>query len=416
MANCPVAKKKILIIGGGAAGYFAAITAAENKADCHVVIAESGRLPLQKVAVSGGGRCNVTHACFDPKALVEAYPRGYRELRGAFSRFQPRDTVEWFASRGVELKTEEDGRMFPVTDSSQTIIDCFERAREQLKIELRTKTKVLRLRRTKQGVFESVFRESGVERAESFDQVLLACGSASAGRRIAESLGHRIEPCVPSLFTFEIKDPRLKGLSGVSVPNASLSLLIPGRKPLREDGPLLITHWGLSGPSVIRLSAWGARALHENKYSAVLKVNWQPEEARAEFAEKINGFSRRHAKQIVGNNPALNLPKRLWASLSRGAKIGSELRYAELSSEMMRSLETELFDGCYQITGKGVFKEEFVACGGVSLKDVDLRRMESKLVSGLFFAGEILDIDGLTGGYNFQNAWTSGFIAGSSMG
>lgn len=407
--------KRILVVGGGAAGYFGAITAAENNPGARVTIAEAGSRPLQKVAISGGGRCNVTQACFDVQRLVEAYPRGRRELLGPFWRFQPSDTVEWFERRGVALKTEADGRMFPLTDSSQTVIDCFESTRRQLNIDLRLKAKVTGLRQTENTPFEAVLRHDGKSRPEGFDAVLMACGGARSGYPLAQHLGHAIEPCVPSLFTFAVNDTRLDGLPGISVPAAQVNLSVPG-KPLRsETGPLLVTHWGFSGPAVIRLSAWGARDLHDNAYRGDLKLSWSPPEERPHFDERVRAQKQENPRRLLHTHPAVPLPKRLWVNLCRAADIGNDLRYADLSRARCQKLEEQIFDGHYRVEGKGVFKEEFVTCGGVRLSEVDFRRMESKLVPGLFFAGEVLDIDGITGGYNFQNAWTTGYIAGMSL-
>jgi len=407
--------RRVLIVGGGAAGYFGSITAAQRHPNLSIVIAEASERPLQKIAISGGGRCNVTNACFDIKELTKSYPRGQRELLGPFSRFQPRDTIEWFSARGVKLKTEEDGRMFPISDSSQTIIDCFEKARTRAKIDLRIKTKVVDLQMTKDNRLKAYLQDGGKTYSEDFDAVLLASGGTKGGHNIAKTLGHKIEPCVPSLFTFEVKDNRLNGLSGVSVPWAELRLSIGNEKTLTEAGPLLVTHWGFSGPAVIKLSAWGAKALYVNNYRAHLHINWCPNEKRDLFAKRLVSFSEANAKRLVRKNPPIQIPKRLWENLCYASRIDGDSCYAELSRSMRKALEEELFGGCYHITGKGVFKDEFVTCGGISLREVDLRTMESKLVSGLFFAGEILDIDGITGGYNFQNAWTTGFIAGSSL-
>jgi predicted Rossmann fold flavoprotein len=407
--------KRILVIGGGAAGYFGAITAAENDPAAQVTIAEAGSRPLQKVLISGGGRCNVTQACFDVRRLIEAYPRGSRELLGPFSRFQPSDTVDWFAGRGVNLKTESDGRMFPVSDSSQTIIDCFEQAGRQARINLRLKTKVTGLRPKADTGIDAVLRHNGQSRTESFDTVLLACGGAKAGYSMAQQIGHTIESCVPSLFTFEVKDRRLDALAGVSVPAADLALALPGKPERSEHGPLLVTHWGVSGPAIIRLSAWGARDLYDSAYRGELKVSWSPTKKRGLFDGLIRAQRQENPRRLVQKHPVIDLPKRLWENLCTAADVGKDLRYADISRVRCQNLESQIFDGRYQIQGKGVFKEEFVTCGGVRLSEVNFRSMESKLVPGLFFAGEVLDIDGITGGYNFQSAWTTGYLAGLSL-
>ena len=363
--------KSVLVVGAGPAGYFAAIRAKEISPAHQVTLIEAGDRPLRKVKISGGGRCNVTHACFDEAELVKRYPRGSRELRGPFSRFQPKDTVEWFESRGVKLKTEPDGRMFPVSDSSQAIIDCLERERKRHGVELKTNTKLVNVRKSVRNGFVTTLTNNGIESEQSFDSLVLTTGSSDSGYRLVKQLGHTITPTAPSLFTFNVSDPLIEELSGVSVKDVGLILKVDGAKPFKERGPLLITHWGLSGPAVIRLSAWAARELAAANYNAELIVDWNP-----------------------GNFDTSALPRRLEARLVESKRARRRTSFA--------------------VNGKGVFKEEFVTCGGVSLKEVDFRTMESKLVPGLFLAGEILDIDGITGGYNFQSAWTCGWIAGSA--
>jgi predicted Rossmann fold flavoprotein len=364
--------KEALIVGAGPAGYFAAIRAKEVHPLLDVQLIEAGDRPLRKVKISGGGRCNVTHACFDPAELVKRYPRGSRELRGPFSRFQPQDTVEWFESRGVKLKAEPDGRMFPVSDSSQSIIDCLERERKRHGVELKTNTKLVRVRKDVSGGFVTTLSKNGQEFEQSSEALIISTGSAESAYGIVRELGHTITPTAPSLFTFNITDPLIEGLSGVSVVDVGLQLKVGGVKPFKERGPLLITHWGLSGPAVIRLSAWAARELEASNYQAELVIDWNP-----------------------GSFEASALPRRL------------ETRLEELKRDRRRTV--------FAVSGKGVFKEEFVTCGGVSLKEVDFRTMQSKIVPGLFFAGEILDIDGITGGFNFQSSWTTGWIAGGSL-
>ena len=408
--------RRILIVGGGAAGYFAALRAAELQPEARIVIAEAGKKPLQKVAISGGGRCNVTHACFDVLELITRYPRGSRELRGPFSRFQPRDTIAWFEQRGVSIKEESDGRCFPVTDNSQTIIDCFERERNNLGITLRTQTKVTGIESVDRhfvAAFKS--RKSG-EEVEHYDSVMLATGSAKSGHTLLQSLGHTLEPCVPSLFTFEVDDTRLEGLAGVSVQDAGLSLSIEGVKTRKDRGPILITHWGFSGPAVIRLSAWGARDLYNSGYKAQLGVCWLGSRTRDEFQEALRQARTHHKKKSVANVSLLGIPKRLWSSVCSASKIDERTIFAELTKKQVAALERELFEATYRVDGKGVFKEEFVTCGGLALKEIDFRTMESKIVPDLYFGGEILNIDGITGGYNFQNAWTGGYLAGTAMG
>lgn len=409
-------KGGLLVVGAGAAGYFAAIRAREENPDKPVVLIEAGAKPLRKVAISGGGRCNVTHACFEPSELVRAYPRGAQELRGPFSRFQPKDTVRWFEDRGVKLKTEADGRIFPESDNSQTIIDCLEQARSNVGVELRLKTKLLQLESLSPPVpsFLATFESEKEKRREEFAAVVFATGSSPTGYELAKSLGHEIRPCVPSLFTFEISDARLKGLAGVSVPQAEIELTLAGRKPLKVHGPVLVTHWGLSGPGVIKLSAWAAPELAAQDYRAEICLNWAPENSPGDMAALLRSYKSAHAKRNVLGNAAFAFPKRLWGSLAGSAGIEDDAEWGDIKKEQLDALANELQRGNFSVVGKGEFKDEFVTCGGVALREVDFRSMESKVNPGIFFAGEILDIDGITGGYNFQSAWTTGWIAGGA--
>ena len=414
---------KIAVIGGGAAGFFGAIAAALANPDAIVTLLEAGRQPLTKVRISGGGRCNVTHACFDPALLVQYYPRGGKALHSPFNRFQPRDTVAWFESRGVELKTESDGRMFPITDNSETIVDCLFEAAKQLGVKIRIGMSVVGVKVQEQlpitndqlpitRQFEIELKAGG---SLQCDRILLATGSNPIGYQIARSLGHHIEPPVPSLFTFNISDRRLEDLAGVSVDNVRLRLLIAGKTALEQTGALLVTHWGLSGPAVLKLSAWGARLLHDCNYQTTLVINWLPQSNRENLRQQLLAVRSQLARrQIAANCPVL-LPRRLWQQLVAYVGIDAEQKWAELSNKVLNQLIQELCEGKYQIQGKGVFKEEFVTCGGVSLKEVNFKTMESRLVPGLYFAGEILDIDGVTGGFNFQSAWTTAWIAGRGM-
>lgn len=397
------------MVGGGAAGFFGAIAAAES--DCAVTILEAGRTILTKVRISGGGRCNVTHACFDPALLVQHYPRGGKALRGPLTRFQPRDTVAWFEQRGVRLKTEADGRMFPVTDDSATIVDCLVRAALQWGIAIRTGVPAIAVQRREAG-FELQLKSGEVVVG---DRLLLATGGSPQGYRLARALGHTIVPPVPSLFTFNVRDPRLQDLAGVSVPNAHLRLQFAAKSQLEQSGPLLVTHWGLSGPAVLKLSAWGARLLNENHYRAQLRVNWLPSlKGDAVRLLLLQAKDEMPQRAIAAHCP-FDLPKRLWRSLVSDSGIDSTTRWAELSKQALHRLGQEISDGQFEVCGKGVFKDEFVTCGGVALKEVDFKRMESRLCPGLHLAGEILDIDGVTGGFNFQSAWTTAWIAGRAM-
>jgi len=397
----------LITIGGGAAGFFGAITHAENGGGSTLILEKTANL-LGKVKISGGGRCNVTHACPGPKELSKNYPRGEKSLIGPLHRWGVEDTIDWFTSHGVDLKTEPDGRMFPVSDRSQTIIDCLSKAAQQAGIEIRTRCGVRSIRE-KNHVFEIETEEGEPLRAR---RILLATGGTrlAAGARLAEQLGHTLEPAVPSLFTFRIRDPRLDGLSGISV--AETACKIVGSK-LESSGPLLITHWGVSGPGILRLSAWGARELAARDYRFVLRVNWLPGiDVHAELKRCRDGSGKR---QVAARSPFPAIPKRLWARLADAAGIGGEQTWARLEKSARLCLAKQLADAEFQVDGKSTNKEEFVTCGGVRLTDIDLKTMGSKICPGLYFAGEVIDVDGITGGFNFQNAWTSGRIAGLAI-
>ncbi|OUL22586.1 NAD(P)/FAD-dependent oxidoreductase [Nostoc sp. 106C] len=405
---------KIVVIGGGAAGFFGAIACAKVNPHAQVTLLEASRQPLAKVRVSGGGRCNVTHACFEAERLVQNYPRGGKALLGAFTRFQAKDTVDWFAAQGVHLKTEADGRMFPLTDSSETIVECLMNAAIETGVELRIGTPVVSVKRqTETTGFEIVLKSREIVKC---DRLLLATGSNLAGYKIAQELGHQIEPPVPSLFTFNIPDQKLRALAGISVNPVKLRLSISNKSPIEQTGPLLITHWGLSGPSVLKLSAWGARILHETRYQAKLLINWLPDLRQEQVRQKILAVKTEWGKRPITLHRGVDLPHRLWQYILTRIGITTEDRWAGLSNKTLNRLLGELTQGEYLINGKGVFKDEFVTCGGVNLKEINFKTMESKLVSGLYFAGEVLDIDGITGGFNFQSAWTTAYIAGNAMG
>ncbi len=403
---------QVVVIGGGAAGFFGAIACAKAHPHTQVTLLEASRQPLAKVRISGGGRCNVTHACFEPAGLVQNYPRGGKALRGAFSRFQSKDTVAWFADRGVKLKTEPDGRMFPITDSSETIVDCLTKAASSVGVEVRTGAAVVSVSRQKSG-FEIVLKSGEILQCNC---ILLATGSSQIGYQIAKSLGHQIEEPVPSLFTFNVLDRGLRDLAGVSVDSVQLRLLVNGKTQLEQTGSLLITHWGLSGPAVLKLSAWGARVLHDYQYQATLLINWLPEFNPEVLRQKLLLVKTEAAKKAILLHRGVDLPHRLWQYLVNRVGIGGEDRWAEISNKALNQLIQELTQGRYLIQGKGAFKEEFVTCGGVNLKEVNFKTMESRCCPGLYFAGEILDIDGVTGGFNFQSAWTTAYLAGEAMG
>jgi predicted Rossmann fold flavoprotein len=403
---------RIAVIGGGAAGFFGAIAAAEAAPDAHVTLYEASAHPLAKVRISGGGRCNVTHACFEPRDLVANYPRGARELLGPLHRFGPRDTVAWFAQRGVELKTESDGRMFPVTDNSATIIDALQTAATRAGVHVRLRCAVRAITRADGGGF-AIETSSGDEGAR-VDRVLIATGGGktSGGLAIAQTLGHTVTPLAPSLFTFHIGDERLRGLEGLAAPSAELS--VPCTK-LRARGPVLVTHWGLSGPAVLRLSAWGARELHDAEYRFTLAVNWIAPRTREDVARGFDEMRREHGRKRVTSTHLFDVPSRLWERLAIAAGIAAETVWAALPRASSDALIDQVVESSFVVGGKSMNKEEFVTCGGVSLREVDFRTMESRVCPGLFFAGEVLDIDGITGGFNFQSAWTTGWIAGRAM-
>ena len=410
MSLLPTTPIRIAIIGGGAAGFFAAISAAEANATAAITVFEKSSQFLAKVKVSGGGRCNVTHACFEPKELIARYPRGSKALLGPFYQWQPRDMIEWLQARGVELKTESDGRMFPVTDSSQTIIDCFLETARDYNIELRSKTGVESVRITGTDCFELKLASG---KSEFFDRLIIASGGgrAASSHSIATSLGHTIAPLAPSLFTFHIKDERILELQGLSVPK--VSVFCPEIR-LEQSGPLLITHWGLSGPAILKLSAWGAREFAQRDYRFELSVNWTVALNLSAAIEFLTETKRKNGAKKVGSLTSFGIPRRLWERLVQYANIPQNTQYSQLSNTHIRNLAEACVASRFQVSGKSMNKEEFVTCGGVNLNEVDFKRMESKRQPKLYFAGEALDIDGVTGGFNFQAAWTTGRIAGSA--
>jgi predicted Rossmann fold flavoprotein len=398
----------VIVLGGGAAGFFGAVTFAEVHPGGRVTILEKGSRVLAKVGISGGGRCNVTHACFEPKVLASHYPRGGQALLGPFHKFQPRHTIKWFESRGSPLKTEPDGRVFPVTDKSQTIIETLTAAARGLGVEIRTSAAVELVERAGPSRF-LVRLKSGD--ALSGDRLLMATGSNDQGFQWAQALGHTLERPVPSLFTFTLSGGRLDGLAGVSVEKARVS--VTGTR-LRQTGPVLVTHWGLSGPAVLKLSAWGARVLHGLGYQATIQINWLDRDLPV-VQTQLQSFKAAHPRKSIRGSMPYPLPRRLWERLVRFSGISEDKRWADLSHAEAGRLTQELCAGLYEMKGKSAFKEEFVTCGGVRLNEVDFRTMESRLCPGLYFAGEILDIDGVTGGFNLQSAWTTGWLAGRAM-
>ena len=412
----------VIVIGGGAAGFFGAIACAENTPGASVYILERSAQVLAKVRISGGGRCNVTHACFDPAALTGFYPRGGTALRGPFTRFQPTDTVAWFEAHGVALKTERDGRIFPVSDNSADVVDCLTRTARHAGVHLRTDARIDDLTQDENGF---ALRMHGGEILRA-DRVLLATGSASRAWQWAAALGHTIVPPAPSIFTFAVDDPRIADLAGVACPDARISLRDPApRSPappraqgLTQRGPLLVTHWGLSGPGVLRLSAWAARLLHDAQYRGEIEVSWLPDLSESELIDQLHALKHdRGGARVAGaQSPFANVPARLWQRLCTAADIFDDQRWAKLPRADLLRLADQLLRSRFTVTGKGAFKDEFVTAGGVSLDEVHFKTMESRVCPGLHFAGEVLDIDGVTGGFYFQAAWTTAWIAGRAMG
>ncbi len=396
----------LIVVGGGAAGFFAAINCAESHPGLRIAILERGQEVLGKVRISGGGRCNVTHACFEPNALVKYYPRGERELRGPFHQFCSGDTVEWFAQHGVELKTEADGRMFPTSNSSETIVSCFTQTAKKLGIEVL-------LGQSVQAILleETAWKIHTVTGNFSCEQLLLATGSNPKIWEMLQSLGHQMVAPVPSLFTFNCKDPRIANLMGVST-QARVSVV---ETKLQETGPLLVTHWGMSGPAVLRLSAWGARLLAEKNYQFTLQINWLPELSVSEILAQLQQFRIDLAKRSVQSKSPFDLPNRLWESLTTAAGFVEQTKWADSTKVQLQQLAEQLGNGQFKVNGKSTFKEEFVTAGGLDLKEVHFKTMQSKRYPSLYFAGEIIDVDAITGGFNFQNAWTSGFIAAKAI-
>lgn len=394
-----------MVVGGGPAGFFSAITCAQMYPNKEVTLIEKNRQLLSKVRISGGGRCNVTHSCFDPTELVKSYPRGGNELRGPFTRFQPLHTIRWFEEKGVKLKTEEDGRMFPITDDSETIVQCLLNAAKKTKVKVQTECGVNAIEKRPCGFALQLSSNELIE----CDQVIFATGSHPSAYHLLNALGHHCVPLVPSLFTFNIPNSLLADLAGVSSQLAQVSL--PDLK-MDQKGPVLITHWGVSGPAVLKLSAWAARELHELKYTTKVFLNWVPEKSEDQLRQELLTVKRLSGNKLVGTESPFEMPKQLWKRCAQLASIEADQKWATLSSKQLNELVGMIRRMTLQMVGKTTYKQEFVTCGGVDLKEVNFKTMESRLCPGLYFAGEILNIDGITGGFNFQNAWTTGWIAG----
>ena len=398
---------KIIIIGGGAAGYFTAINAKENNPDLDITILEKGKAVLQKVKISGGGRCNVTHACFEPRELVKFYPRGAKELLGPFHTFMTGDTFGWFDDRGVPLKIEEDNRVFPEANTSQAIIDCFQKAVDNLGIKVLTNCGVNSVYQQ-----ESEWVVNTKEQTFKADKVVIAAGSSKKVWQLCKTLSHHIIEPVPSLFTFNINDKRIVDLLGISLPNATVNIM--GTK-LEASGPLLITHWGLSGPAVLKLSAFGARILADKNYQYNVEVNWLSRPTEKVLNILVNLKKKEPRKTVILKSPFAEISKRLWERFVVFSNISKTQNWADLSNLQLENLANQLTKGIYNANGRTTFKDEFVTAGGVDLKEINFKKFESKKHKNLFFVGEVLNIDAVTGGFNFQNAWTGGYICAKAL-
>jgi predicted Rossmann fold flavoprotein len=397
----------IIIIGGGAAGYFTAINAKEKNPELDITILEKGKDVLQKVKISGGGRCNVTHACFEPKELVKFYPRGEKELLGPFHQFMTGDTFEWFDDRGVPLKIEGDNRVFPEANTSQAIIDCFENAVYKLGVKVLTNSGV-------NAVYEQENKWLVNTKNKKFeaDKVVIAAGSSKKAWELCRALGHTVIEPVPSLFTFNINDKRLVDLLGIAVPNATVTIV--GTK-LEASGPLLITHWGMSGPAVLKLSAFGARILADKNYQYIVEVNWLSRPTDKVLNVLLNLKKKEPRKTVVLKSPFIEISKRLWERFVLFSNISRTQNWADLNNSQLEKLANQLTKGIYNANGRTTFKEEFVTAGGIDLKEINFKRFESRKHKNLFFVGEVLNIDAVTGGFNFQNAWTGGYICAKAL-
>jgi predicted Rossmann fold flavoprotein len=406
-----MSRKQIIVVGAGAAGFFGAITAAENNPTAKVILLEKNRTVLNKVRISGGGRCNVTHDCTDNKKLSKFYPRGGAFLRSLFKQFNVQNTIEWFKNEGVSLKTEPDGRMFPTTDNSETIAQALEQKARKLGVDVRTSFGV-------KNILIENHRIKGLELLDGeimeADSVLITTGGSPniTGYQWLMDLGHSIIPPVPSLFTFNVPNSPFHELAGVSVPKATVK--VAGKK-LLQDGALLVTHWGFSAPAVLKLSAWGARELAELHYDFQILINWIPDVNENQVRDFFLTYKKNNPKKLIQSNQLFDLPARLWKKFCELSEIDENLRWIDLTIKHTHKLVENLLNSSHKVQGKTTFKEEFVTCGGIDLAEINPQTMESKLIKGLFFAGEVLDIDAVTGGFNFQAAWTTGFVAGKNL-
>ncbi len=420
----------VLIVGGGASGFYASINIAEMNPNLKIAILERGKEVLQKVKISGGGRCNVTNAEPDPKELVKNFPRGEKELLGPLYTYNNQDTIQFFEARGVQLKTEEDGRVFPVSDSSQTIIDCLLNETARLGIKVFRQSSVTQIVPVTSDDHKSFWKITTIINQYQCKKVLIATGGNPKIWKLIESLGHKIVPPVPSLFTFNIKDERISGIQGVST-RAKVDVLpkdifspeiILKRKSkkaekalLSAEGPLLVTHWGLSGPVILKLSAWGAIVLNDLKYKFPISINWLPEFHQGSVLPLLMDIKEIEARKTVLRTKAVEIPKRLWTNLVKASGITKDEKWADVTKEKLQNLASQLTNGKFMVEGKSTFKEEFVTAGGIDLREINFKTFESKIHKNLFFAGEVINVDAITGGFNFQNAWTGGYIAAQGI-
>ncbi|WP_289060833.1 NAD(P)/FAD-dependent oxidoreductase [uncultured Zobellia sp.] len=417
----------VIVIGGGAAGFYTAIHIAEAKPHLKIAILERGKDVLGKVKVSGGGRCNVTHAEFDPRELTKNYPRGEKELIGPFHTYCSGDTIAFFEERGITLKIESDGRMFPESDSSQTIIDCFLNETNRLGVKILKHSAVSKIEKKED---KEGFKITTIKHSYECEKLVVATGSNPKVWKLLENMGHTIVPAVPSLFTFNCKDQRIAGIPGVStlaqievfqnqVYNLKITTRLKSKKSklpiLTSDGPLLITHWGLSGPAILKLSAWGARLLNDMHYKFKIRVNWLPDYNFEGLMGLFLEIKEVEAKKTVLRTKALEVPRRLWTNLVRASGIDETDKWADVTKNQLEKLAHQLVECELKIDGKSTFKEEFVTAGGIDLKEVNFKTYESKKLPGMYFAGEVINVDAITGGFNFQNAWTGGYIAAQAV-
>ncbi|WP_190809969.1 NAD(P)/FAD-dependent oxidoreductase [Flagellimonas sp. S3867] len=417
----------VIIVGGGAAGFYAAVHMAEKAPNLRIAIFERGKTVLSKVKVSGGGRCNVTHGEFLANELVTNYPRGQKELLGPFHKHAPGDVMDFFEQRGVPLKIEEDGRVFPQSDSSQSIIDCFLAETERLGIKVLRNSSVKQINKAENGIGWHV---TTMNKRYFAPNLLLTTGSSTKIWKILQEMGHIIVPPVPSLFTFNIDDERIKGIPGISVqaeveipskkmfsPDIKIKLKSArGEGPgLKSEGPVLITHWGLSGPAILKLSAWGATILNKYNYRFKININWTPDYTTGSMENYLKKIKGIESKKTVLRTKAVEIPRRLWSNLVEAAGIGKNLKWADLTKQQLQNLAGQLTKCTFNVDGKSTFKEEFVTAGGIDLKEVNFKTFESKKFPNLYFAGEIINIDAITGGFNFQNAWTGAYIAAQAI-